>query len=483
MSSPAVPCPSVPPCLHSRRVEIRVQMHAGSLDADLLHVVGPMLEYTEHEFPSDGRGLIAKERHLWVVNDSGRLEIAVGCVPRVAAELRRQGYDVTVVDERVFDGPDHQINEAAYDEADETVRRFLDAVRANPRGVAETAPRQVQYLIGHLCSLFRRARILIPQAGCEDTLALAAKLLPFVGGEVEAVHNSEWGSRARVVCCTFASFHSATEPDLWKIVVFPNADHMEWCNKTGTIGRFLESRVYAFMDPRRPRDLREERRIEAISGPTIFSTRRPRPSVRVLFVTPPLGPMHPGTSALERKRALWGSVRRNEAIAAVATAFAHADLNRLWEHGLLLEEDRIPAGDGAGLRVAILAESAEHAMEIHRRLPDWHLLHAIPQSPDPNRGRLQGWDRWINPQRTIITAVRAEQMKYFATDVLILAAGGDRPLLPRRFPGYLGVDQPERQVLVVDFADDFNRVARAAVEHRRQEYRRLGYTVGPVRTG
>ena len=45
---------------------------------------------------------------------------------------------------------------------------------------------------------------------------------------------------------------------------------------------------------------------------------------------------------------------------AVARAFASRDLPALWQQGLFLTEDRIPAGDTRPLQVAVLVEIVHH---------------------------------------------------------------------------------------------------------------------------
>ncbi len=76
--------------------------------------------------------------------------------------------------------------------------------------------------------------------------------------------------------------------------------------------------------------------------------------------------------------------------------------------------------------------------------------------------------------RVILTMVHAEAMTSLNVDALIVACGGRPPVLPRAFPPTLNLEIAG-PVILVDFIDDSDPIARAASLERIRAYRDNGF--------
>jgi hypothetical protein len=92
-----------------------------------------------------------------------------------------------------------------------------------------------------------------------------------------------------------------------------------------------------------------------------------------------------------KRQSIWYNAERNAAIARLAGAFAAGNLATLWEYGLFLDDQYHP-DPGDRRRVAVLAESPEHAHILQRLLPGWTVLCADATHPGdaPSPTRLAG---------------------------------------------------------------------------------------------
>jgi hypothetical protein len=461
-------------------VNIRIGGNLASVAAAPDDVVLPMLRYPQHRFGA-GRGegglRAVRQRLLYCRDSSGRLVVPAGSVPRIAAELRRLGHPVRIRDLRRYDGPAFEINAPLLEAVGPSEREALLATELHPLGLLAVPPGPSRSrLIGLLCRFWHRAKVLIPCAKIVEARRLAGELGEYVGGNVDAVHKGTWRSGCRVVCCTFHSAHAA-DPAEWDIVIFARGEQAISVKGGLVRAEFRRHRLYAFIDPGRPRSLRTQRLLEALAGPVIHespSVLGRKAQVRVLVAHAPWLP-EPGTGTiLERKRlGFWHNGRRNESVAEIADAFAGGCMLPIWAHGLLLHEAGFPSGRRPKARVAVLVESLEHGRELKRQLSEWPLLdarepHGRDRRPNPARFRL--------PPKAIVTMVRADKLRELDTDVLIIASGGNGAMIPAGFPPR-AVGGQTRQVLIVDLADDFDPVALEWTRRRLRDYESMGFAM------
>lgn len=185
-------------------------------------------------------------------------------------------------------------------------------------------------------------------------------------------------------------------------------------------------------------------------------------------LTPPIGRLE---DPLARKlQADWHNDSRNELIATIANGFAQRAIEELWTAGLMLDVEDFPLPEPWPSWVAVLVESLEHGRVLQQLLPDWHLLHACPDSCGPSSGNVMG----IQAQyREITTLCAAAQFDAFAPNVLVIAMGGDWAF---ELDNTLLVSG-QHKTIVVDVADDFDDVAERATRARLRAYAIRGWQV------
>jgi hypothetical protein len=435
-------------------------------------LLAPLLAYSELVFEASG-GQVPHHRHRRHVCeqlDDGRLVIPVGCVGRVMQLLAQGGMDVTLDDRRRLDRESLHIDAGYVHKAEQAFPGLADAIRSCTEGLlGANCGRARERLLGTLCRLLPRARILVASATVAKCRELADALEPYVPGEVDAVRGGDWRSLARVVCGTFTSFDTSDQAD-WDVLIFEDAVEALGKKTHENRGRYGNHLVYAFVDPQNQLSLKDELKLETFVGPVIYRvpsrSRRSPPVMEIVFAGMPLYFSDLPRDPREQKQTLWRDEQRNAVIARIADAFARRDPVPLWEAGLFLHEDDPFARWGRTPTVAIVVESVQHAEQLAQALPDWTVLHSRPTAG--GAAAAQGWADWVLPPRTIATITRAAGMKIFAADVVIMATGGAYPQLPH------GLLRHRSPVLIVDFADDGHRSLVSDVEKRRKAYRDLG---------
>jgi hypothetical protein len=200
-----------------------------------------------------------------------------------------------------------------------------------------------------------------------------------------------------------------------------------------------------------------------------------RAPVRVLWAVRPWSPSRGGyLDPLKRKRSYWHNEWRNSAIAAVAAAFVAGDRVTLRKRGLYDDQHLPWPAEGRLVRVAILAESPEHARVLVGLLEGWLLLHqgvfdlrpgSGGRTPDREDADQAGVDR------AVVTWKRARCLARFDVDVLIRVDGTPWPLKVPAFPPAGRTDE----VYLVDFPDYNDELAKYANERRRRDYIERGW--------
>jgi hypothetical protein len=459
----------------SALVQITINGCLAVVDPGHEQVLARQLEYAEICFDVTGSHRLLhrrRVRHVYERTHGGQLVVPVGCVPRVHQHLSQHGLDVRIVDRRHLDRGCLRVVEDRAPQADmsfpgitDTIRRHTEGILAAPRGQRRNV------LIGTLCHLLPAARTFIAcstQSRCRE---IADALGPFVGGDVQAVHGGDWGSACRIVCGTYTSFDTSDPAD-WDMLVFEDAIEALGRKTHEKRGRYGDHRVYAFIDPQMPLSAKDRLLLEVLAGPVIYRvptrSRRAPTTIEVVFANVPLCYRQPAKDPRRQKEDLWADQQRNTVIGRVATAFAQRDPAPLWEAGIMLDyADPFSRWDHT-LTVAVLVESARHADDLAKSLPGWQVLHSRPATDGSTADASGGWADWVLPPRSIVTITRAAKMKTFAPDVIVMAAGGSHPLLPR------GLVRRAKPVLIVDFADDGHHVAIKDREQRVRAYTELG---------
>lgn len=435
-------------------------------------VISQLLRYDEIGFSTSSgkvRGQTTTKR-AYATLYRNRMSIAIGSVPRVADYLRRRGDQVTINDLRCFNTPCFALATDNGVLADLRFPNLYQAMSQDNEGILEVPRgRQRAVVAGVISAFLEKSRILIVCTTVKETRMMAAGISNYVGTDVAAVNGGTWCSPCRVVCGTYRSYARA-EPNDWNVLIYADARHALCEEGVGWRRFFSRHRVYAFLDPRCELSQKDQIQLEILAGPIIYSSqRRERGEVEVVFA--PVKEEHLPVFADPRRQRerLWFQAARNKVIVQVAEGFAQRDPGKLWEADILTSLPDPFTGWHFGPHVVIVTQSVEHARLLSKKLPGWQLLDSLPQPPKQTQNL--EWSQWLVPNRSIVTAVRAAQYKSFNADVVIMAAGGPYPQLPR------GLARSNGKILLVDFADGGDRSCDEDTNRRREVYRTLGCSV------
>jgi hypothetical protein len=409
------------------------------------------LRHEKHDFargPVAGRWPVHSE--TLVRRDDGRLTVLAGHVPRAKHLLEDAGYVVETRDHRRDRRPLY-VNSWQIEPLTPLERQFVDAL---------TAHRQGQILVHREAERLRILELTVRHFPSASIAVLVA-----TKSQGRRLYNELRQRLPRPVSISFASGrlpkHSLVVTSLashlalgdFDVAVFPFAEQIASAHGFHDAA-MNDRRTYGVLLTSERLERRSQLLVEGILGPPIFEVPDPRgPRSRVVILTfePPWSPAPLGLSALERKRqCIWRADLRNHAVAEVAEAIAAGDVERLWPHGLLLEQQRADPR-----RVAVVVESPEHARALLAALPGWH-----------------PFDAGAVLDRTVLTIVQASRLAAADCDAILWAAGGTSLVEPRGFP-----PRGNRDVLLVDALDDFDPRAVEETQERLDSYRKRGWTV------
>ena len=432
----------------------------------------PILSYQEVTFRRNSRGQVSRgdtTKYVCELQDCG-LIIPSGCVRRVEEHLKQCGHIVNVVDRRVPDAHFSLDNVSGVEHSVERFPGLAAKLRTNREGIIEvgTGNRQAE-IIAAMCQLSPQAKFLIASRTIKAAQELAENLRPFLGRQVEAVHGHNWRYSCRVVCCTFGSL-DRSDPQDWDVLIF--ADAFDGIQETNNDSRteYLRRRVYALVDPRRPRSQADELLFETLAGEVIYrDSKDPRAARDILSVafTSHSSPDFPGQKdPRERHISLRSDESRNRALADMASALASGEASSDANLELNLPGMIGLPSLGSKPGVIIVVDSDEHGEQLQRLLPSWRLYDGRPNACTTSTER-RSTEAWGVPRNSIVTAVAAQKLVAYDSRIIIWASGGARPFIPRYF------DRLPVPCLLIDFWDDGNVHQAKDTQDRLQFYRSI----------
>jgi hypothetical protein len=457
------------------RVNNEVMIAIKGRSAVCSHLPGVLLEslqYQELSYKSGGRdrGWQQSNVRAFENNNDGSVTLAAGSVPRVATELQKTGYRVTIDDQRTLPLVVKQHDADFYRGLNDEQRRRGDLVVNHRQFVLETSPQTAIQMMGLVARLYPKARIFVPLSKVTTAASnqVISEMAKFVGGNVGRALGIGCVSHARVAVGSYQQF-SLSNPEEWQIILFPDADLAVTKAIADGAGPYQNHRLYGFIAPRPQLSQRDRLRLEALAGPMLIEDQNGAlklPTVTAVFCCSRTCPFRVPSEPLARKRVgIWHNDTRNRLIVDVARAFSDGDEEALCSHFLI---DRDRSVFCAGRRsVVILVELPEHGRVLARLLKDWELVTA------ENTDRC--WQYPVSFRQMIITAIAANRAQNLVADVLIRADGGVgsvRPTMPAPSFGEAG---PKR--LIIDFVDDFERSFLEATQSRALAYSKQGFDV------
>ena len=442
----------------------------------------PYLKYANKRFEAGGPlGYQEREEsmEMWGEDHRDRMVIAAGLVPRVQQVLADHGYRVTLTDHRKYGKPfaiDRKFLRSAAGED----RRLLDSVRQEPIGQIEVQNfRDMIATMRMIVDLYPKAHVLILVTTKELARKVRWKLNEAALGFAVELMGHSWPSPPpRCLVSTFAPMHRC-RTDEWEIVLLPDPRGAVGNVGSRDMGQWLDAydkqshRFYSFVRPEMRMGRRDRLRLEAISGQAIYRLGPEHVGVRVLWLpTPDCAVIATDATALVFKRkAYWHNGNRNEYIAAVARAFVNCDAGKLAEYGVPFRNYAPALRHMPRSKVAVLVASTEQAREMAKRLPGWEILSTVAPGSTQKAGAAD-----TDCTGKIITEAGTEKGGLDA-DVLIRASGSSGSLCFKGFPPPLGKDT--RDVILVDFTDDYDNRAVQDARRRDREYELMGWESGP----
>lgn len=460
--------------------QVSLMDEEATCDPSVTALVLPQLEYDLTECEEGGpRGYRERQGQLCLhgLHLERRGAFCTGLVPRIVRVLTDQGYKVEITDYRDYSTERFQVDKAYFRQLHGEDRRLAKAVRREPCGQIEVKGFADLILAMRLIIyLYPKAKVLIPVATKEMARKIHVKLDTAVTDFLVWTIGRTWpNSPRRCAACTFQSLVTCPTED-YDIILLPEA--VRSTSDTAVKGLALFHgpydrkvwRVYSFSQAGLRLGRRERLRLEAISGEVIYRRAPEDAGVRVLWQTTPSGAtISGGATALAFKRwAYWRNDRRNDFIAGVARAFMQQKHEKLRKYGVPFEGHEPVLRYLPSTLVVILVANTEQAQELRKRLPDWEVQSDVPGSSKRN-DRPEGAEYC----GTIITEARAVKSGLDA-DVLIRAGGSCGRLCRKGLPPRLEAKE-RRDVLIIDFLDDFDPRAAMDAKRRAREYESLGW--------
>ena len=439
-------------------------------------LLAPHLSYRRKRFEQGGRTGYqgyGEEVLLWNIDVHKRMAVPVGLLPRVLRVLAEHGYEVTVTDHRKFK-ENFQLDTKFAKSLGPEGRPLVEAVRQNTLGQIEV--KQFADMIEKMrliVNLYPKAHVLIPVATRKTAWKVQDELFKEdAGWGVHLLGGKEgWPQEPyRCMVCTFSRLQTCHTED-WEIVLLPDPLGATGDQNSGAMaslhGDFDKKihRVYSFVRPGLRLGRRDRIRLELLSGQVIHRLGPEKAGIRVLWLpTPACSAIDKDATALEfKRRAYWHNDRRNDYVAAVARSFDSMDADKLREYGVSFRGGQAVLRNAPESVIVVLVASTEQGRELAKRLPGWKLVSAVAGSDSKE----------VESARSIVTETRASKSTIDAD--LIIRAGGSagtgcfKGLIP------LADAETKRDVILVDFEDEFDRRAVRDRAWRCREYELLGW--------
>lgn len=189
--------------------------------------------------------------------------------------------------------------------------------------------------------------------------------------------------------------------------------------------------------------------------------------------------LKPGLSPAKVKElGVWSNVERNRRIVDIATALSSGNyraIAKLLSKGLCNRLPPLAERAGAGFRVAVVVENANHGNELLSMLPGWAGI-GRGLRPVPSAGRsTPGWGEpaGANRDNVVCTFDGLKEVPLGEFDVVIRADGGTGLLPPA---ADFGSENPTaRELVFIDIDDRFHFELERNGRARMAGYRRLGW--------
>jgi hypothetical protein len=411
-------------------------------------------------------------------DDDGFLGILSGFVPRVSRELIEAGFTVQLKDESDVNSPERSWD--AFNGADAHTVSLLQNLDREPRGQILISSRVDQIKAIVLVYRFFQGRIAVVCENRSEAHRITARLRSIISEPIAIIIKQFVASHTRLevgtVDCIDFYFRD--------VVIFARAAQVQGSRTLENMLRLERQRIYGLTLDCERLSPRQEFFLEGLTGPVLGQlggARKRRRDVAIYLANWRCRDHEYGPFGLAWKRsAIWHNSERNESIASIARALVDGDESPLWVAGVFLQSSRKTGGAGHPQRVAILVESPEHAAALIRRLPGWRVMtsqvktSALNTDPPDSLSRTGSAEPVSEFDRTIITTVALRSLERLDVNVLIRAEGTPWPSSLPMISDCKRVEE-RAHLVVIDFHDSFDMVARDATSDRLKSYADQGW--------
>lgn len=423
----------------------------------------------------DGRLHVTESVQPFFHLEHGALVASAGLTERIVSTLTAAGKHVRLADHRHDD----------FRRQDQTLvsqvrcedHRLLNVVALNPRGqlIVNGGNEQIT-AAGLLHRFFPRGKTLVVVPGLAEARRMKRRLEQYLDRAV-GILDAGRQLRHRIYVAGHRRFqYSLGVQDGWGRFLYVGVPAATGAAALRTYECLIGASHYAIVTRHERRTSDDQLRLEAVTGPEIFrqaTSWGPLPAVAVEWANPPSVPLDMRQlNPLQRKQcALWSNNRRNQYIADMAVAFSVTNVPKLNELGLLLNRppDVLHGYDGR-MRVAILAETVQHAQVLHALLPHWELRTAVPQLQP--QGSSTHW-QIAYAERAIVTMGFAD--RYGINAEVVVRADGTNTAWQEAWGPHPSPYERNDTMFVVDLKDDYDEAAQRHRAERQQQYEERGW--------
>jgi len=445
----------------------------------------PLLSYTRREFKfSQWGGKSSKpsfhNEELFTVQEDGSAVFPAGLFQRVARTITKLGHTYKVTDHRDLKALMPMPDFTRIDKLRPGQDKILTSVAASDGGqlVGGTGIGK-SFIIAQICKMYPTLRIVVvsPRKPVVQTLyenigkATSYTSVGQIGGGKN--HSPDH----RIIVTTTKSLLKA---DLEKcdLLMFDEVHGVGYNQISTKLAYIQKARKFGFTATPTGRGDNAELVIEALFGPVLCDIPY-EDAIAGKLVTPievhkytvdnAYMPLE-GSIVTRKRHGYWRNKNRNEMIAAVAKSTAPEE------------------------QVLIMVETLEHAIYLHKLLPDYRVVHCgsvstkkkqiagrNPKSYRLNDKQLSGIRRRFERgeiKKAISTTTWKEGVDFPGLSVLIRADGMTSPIASNQIPGRLSRLAEGKVVgVLVDFEDKFTDWALSRAHRRFKIYRDTGWKV------
>jgi len=441
----------------------------------------------------EGKAIKYVKERMYVEKPNGALVCMRGFLPQVFSMLQQKGFTIDFIDYNPKIEERTRPN-CYYEDWDGLITKFdfrykqdicLAAISAHDYGIVEAVPAFGKtWIIAMLCSLYPNAKIDIVVTRV-DIAATLYKLLLRNHSSVGRVGGGHRRQERITIYVINSLDYSKYDAD---IVLADEVHEMCTDDKMAKLARYDNSRMYGFTASKETRMDNAWRRLEAIFGKTIFNITQQEAEqygvtssvlVQWLDITTADKPVSSKASLVTlNRRGLWRNDTRNKKIAEMARNCCNE-----------------------GLQVLVLVDTVDHALHLHKYLPEFELCYAEGNlTSDEDRayyvkhGLLDSDDTPMTAAKrellrqkfeageirgAIATSVWSVGVSFVSLGVLIRADGKASETANVQAPGRVcRIDPASGKYvgLLIDCMDHFDSRLLRRSYTRRRAYQRVGWT-------